>query len=141
MKNIFIGAAIAFATLLIGCSKNGTAPVVLDEQVGNSGTPVTAASAFMSTSGQSVTGNARVYMKDNKLVLALENFSTTNGPDLHVYLSKEMYPVNFIDLGRLRATSGNQIYDIPGTPDLSNFKYVLIHCQQFNHLFGYTILK
>ncbi|SRR5215204_5462423 len=42
----------------------------------------------------------------------LSNFSTTNGPDLKVYLSKQVRPVNFIRLGDLKFTSGNEVYDI-----------------------------
>ena len=65
----------------------------------------------------------------------------SNGPDLHVYLSKEAFPVNFIDLGRIKSTSGNQLYTISGMPDFVQYKYALIHCQRYNHLFGSALLK
>ena len=53
----------------------------------------------------------------------------------------ERLPVNFIDLGKLRSTAGNQLYEIKGAPDLSVYQCVLIHCQQYNHLFGSAELK
>jgi hypothetical protein len=66
----------------------------------------------------------------------VENFGTTNGPDLKVYLSKAASPQEFISLGDLKSTNGNQVYDIPGTPDFKKYRFVLIHCERFNHLFG-----
>ncbi|HNF43870.1 MAG TPA: DM13 domain-containing protein, partial [Ferruginibacter sp.] len=66
---------------------------------------------------------------------------SSNGPDLRVYLSREMLPVDFIDLGALKATGGNQVYEIPGTPDLSQYKYALVHCRRYNHLFGWALLQ
>jgi hypothetical protein len=83
-----------------------------------------------------VSGSVMVYQANGKLQLKLSGFSTTNGPDLKVYLSKEIQPVNFIKLGDLKSTSGNQVYDITGIPDFSQYRYALIHCEQYNHLFG-----
>jgi hypothetical protein len=65
----------------------------------------------------------------------------SNGPQLHVYISKEVQPVNFIDLGPLQSTMGNQLYNIPGKPDFSVYKYALVHCKKFNHLFGSAKLQ
>ncbi|MBS4065550.1 MAG: DM13 domain-containing protein [Chitinophagaceae bacterium] len=90
----------------------------------------------------SASGLAEVRRASNgSLTLVLKNFTVNSGPDLHVYLSKEVQPVNFIDLGLLRSVSGTQIYNINGNPDFSQFKYALIHCQRFNHLFGSAELK
>ena len=83
-----------------------------------------------------VSGTAAVYQTGSKLQLKLSNFNTTNGPDLKVYLSKEIQPVSFISLGDLKSTSGNQVYDIIRNPDFTQYKYALIHCEQYNHLFG-----
>lgn len=82
------------------------------------------------------TGIAKVYKKAEAYTLVLDSFSVSNGPDLHVYLSKERLPVNFIDLGILKSNRGTQVYNIPGMPDFMEYNFALIHCQQFNHLFG-----
>jgi hypothetical protein len=105
-----------------------------------------AVSRFSGTFGNgpygSVMGAAKIYIKDNnQYVLALENFTSSNGPDLHVYISKEVQPVNYIDLGRLQSVSGNQVYPLTGTINFSEYKYALIHCQRYNHLFGSAELK
>ena len=88
-----------------------------------------------------VSGVARVYLKQGFYTVALENFSSTNGPDLKVYLSKEEMPVNFIKLDNLRSTMGNQLYPVTGMPSFAAYKYVLIHCEQYNHLFGSALLQ
>jgi hypothetical protein len=88
-----------------------------------------------------VNGKARIYKSaDGKLHLQLEEFRTTNGPDLYVYLSKEIMPVHFVDLGKLKSTNGNQVYAITGMPDFETYRYVCIHCKQYNHLFGFAKL-
>jgi len=89
----------------------------------------------------SVNGTAKIYFQNNQYILALGNFSSSNGPDLHVYISKEAQPVNYFDLGKLQSISGNQQYPITGTINFSEYKYALIHYQQYNHLFGSAELK
>jgi nitrous oxide reductase accessory protein NosL len=90
----------------------------------------------------STSGTAEIRRAANgSLTLVFKNFTVNNGPDLHVYLSKEVQPINFIDLGRLKSTSGTQVYNITGSPDYSQYKYALVHCQQYNHLFGSAELK
>jgi len=69
-------------------------------------------------------------------VLRLENFKSTNGPDLYVYLSKDYKASEFINLGKLKANSGNQNYDIPNDVDLGEYNKVLIWCKTFGVLFG-----
>jgi Electron transfer DM13 len=69
-------------------------------------------------------------------VLRLENFKSTNGPNVHVYLSTDKSASDFVDLGRLKANNGNQNYDIPNKTNLSKYKTVLIWCKDFSVLFG-----
>jgi hypothetical protein len=69
-------------------------------------------------------------------ILRLEDFRSTNGPDVHLYLSTDKQASDFIDLGRLKANIGNQNYQIPLDTDFNKYKYVLIWCQPFSVLFG-----
>ncbi len=84
----------------------------------------------------SVSGKAYLSISSNQKSLVLENISSSNGPDLHVYLSKEIQPINFIDLGKLKSINGTQVYTIDSNVNIQDFKFALVHCQQFNHLFG-----
>ncbi len=81
-------------------------------------------------------GMATVIPLDGNDVLRLENFRSTNGPDLYVYLSTDKQASEFIDLGRLKANNGNQNYEIPEGTDLSKYDTVLIWCKSFSVLFG-----
>ena len=85
--------------------------------------------------------NAEGYAKiltlsDGSQILRLEDFRSTNGPDVHLYLSTDKQANNFIDLGRLKANNGDQNYQIPIDTDFNKYKYVLIWCQPFSVLFG-----
>lgn len=75
-------------------------------------------------------------LSNGSQILRLENFRSTNGPDVHLYLSTDKQASDFIDLGRLKANIGNQNYQIPLDTDFNKYKYVLIWCQPFSVLFG-----
>ena len=140
MKNILL-IVLASTILLASCVKENTPTVPLNDTVDTTVAMPGEKGNFMNGPYGSVSGMATVYTKDGSLVLALENMTISNGPQLHVYLSKEVQPVNFIDLGALQSTRGNQLYTIPGDPDFSQYKYALIHCKKYNHLFGSANLQ
>ncbi len=81
-------------------------------------------------------GNAQIFYDNGSLKLYLYNFSTTNGPDLHVYLATAANAATFIDLGLLKSTTGNQVYNISGNPSFITYKFVIIWCKQFGVYFG-----
>lgn len=86
-------------------------------------------------------GSANILQVDGQKKLVLENFTTDNGPDLKVYLANDRRASMFILVGDLKAVSGNQTYSIVGMPDLAEYPYVLIWCQQFGVLFGSAQLQ
>ncbi|HXH99478.1 MAG TPA: DM13 domain-containing protein [Sphingobacteriaceae bacterium] len=124
--------------ILNGCKKTST--VKLDEMISVDDT-LKYAGAFKGYGSEKVSGEAKVYLTNNKYMLKLENFSASNGPDLKVYLSTASSPSEFISLGSLKSTNGNQVYEISGTPDFTKHKFVLIHCERYNHLFGSAEMK
>ena len=75
-------------------------------------------------------------LEDGSNVLRLENFRTTNGPDLFVYLATDKGASEFVNLGVLKANIGNQNYDIPEDTDLDEYDTVLIWCRAFSLYFG-----
>ena len=82
-------------------------------------------------------GNAMVLsIEDDTRYLRFEDFKSTNGPDLYVYLATDKEATDFVNLGRLKANMGNQNYEIPSEVDLSKYHNVLIWCQAFSVLFG-----
>jgi hypothetical protein len=81
-----------------------------------------------------------VSLTDGSRVLRLENFKSTNGPNVHVYLSTDKHATDFVDLGKLKANDGNQNYNIPTETDIRKHNIVLIWCKDFSVLFGSAML-
>ena len=77
-----------------------------------------------------------ILLYDGSQILRLENFKSTNGPDLHVYLSTDTKATDIVNLGKLKANIGNQNYEIPKGTDLEKYNQVLIWCKPFSVLFG-----
>ena len=73
-------------------------------------------------------------------ILRLENFKSTNGPNVHLYLATDKAASNFIDLEG-KANNGNQNYNIPVGTDLAKYNVALIWCKDFSVLFGSAQLK
>ena len=88
---------------------------------------------FEPTNGILVSGEAKIYQDGSQFKLQLEGFSISSGPDLKVYLSKAATPSDFVNLGNLTSQT---VYLIPQSVDIANYSHVLIHCQQYNHLFA-----
>jgi hypothetical protein len=92
---------------------------------------------FTGTSGINASGQAKIYLEGTQYRLQLEGFSVSNGPDLKVYLSKSSSPSEFVTLGNLTSST---IYNIPLEVNVNAYSHVLIHCQQYNHLFAIAAL-
>lgn len=93
--------------------------------------------------GHSGSGTAKIGRDaSGKLVLVIEDFSVTNGPDLHVILGPNPSGGGSgLDLGKLKATDGTFSYGIPEGTDLSQFKSITIWCQSFPTIFAYATLE
>jgi hypothetical protein len=94
--------------------------------------------------GHNGEGVAKIILtEDGKLVLRVEDFSVTNGPDLIVVLSPDddAYAHGSLNLGALKATDGNFNYEIPEGTDLSRYKSVVVWCKSFPTTFAYATLQ
>ncbi len=86
---------------------------------------------------------------DGSLTLRLEGFETSNGPDLHVWLSDRAAGGSWfkydegerIELGELKANKGNHNYAIPAGADLEDIKSVVIWCKRFKVSFGSAAIE
>jgi hypothetical protein len=96
------------------------------------------------TSGQAIVTE----FPDGRRVLRFEDFATSNGPDLRVYLSAgssdagfgKEYGEDFVELGRLKGNLGSQNYEIPAGTDLSNYRNAVVWCARFSVGFGVATL-
>ena len=140
MKKISSLIILSFVIFLSACKKNSTPSVILDEMADTTAMPQSMGN-FNNGPYVRVSGEAKIILTGTSYELKLMDFSSSKGPDLRVYLSKEMNPVNYIDLGALKATGGNQLYSINMPVNFAEYKYALIHCRQCNHLFGWALLQ
>ena len=87
-------------------------------------------------------GTAQIVQEGERRVLRLQNFSSTEGPDLYVYLveNPDTFDADaigeFLDLGLLKATTGDQEYEIPAGADLSKYGGVQVYCLSFRFIFS-----
>ncbi len=88
------------------------------------------------TAGHPASGTARIVSVDGKNYVRYENLKTINGPDLYVYLSKDLANKDIINLGKIKATEGNINYEIPAGVNPEEYPYVLIWCEAFGVLFN-----
>ncbi|GAB4114349.1 MAG: hypothetical protein Fur005_05090 [Roseiflexaceae bacterium] len=99
-----------------------------------------------SVPGDRAEGRALIYqLTDGSRIVRLEDFSTTNGPDLFVTLhtggNPERDTGEYLVLERLKGNQGNQNYSIPVTVDLSQYRSVVIWCRAFDVTFGYALFE
>lgn len=94
-------------------------------------------------------GLASIYqLADGKRTLRLTDFETSNGPDVHVYLTAAeiekgndaIKEAGFIDLGSMKGNKGDQNYDIPADVDLNKYRNVAIWCARFGVNFATAAL-
>lgn len=94
-------------------------------------------------------GMARIIrLADGSRYLRLEDLSSSDGPDLHVWLTDQPSGGDwgsyddgrYVALGVLKATDGNQNYAIPADVDLAGLVSAVIWCDRFDVAFGTAAL-
>lgn len=90
------------------------------------------------TAGHPASGTVQVVKADEKTYIRYEDLKTINGPDLYVYLAKDLEAKEYVSLGTLRATEGNVNYEIPQRVNPDEYRYVMTWCKQFGVLFNYA---
>ena len=83
-------------------------------------------------------GRALVIAIGGRRYVRFEDFRTSNGPLLKVYLSATRpggpggaFDDRFVDLGRLKGNIGAQNYAIPASVDLGAYRSVVVWCKRF----------
>ncbi|MGA9467851.1 MAG: DM13 domain-containing protein [Exiguobacterium marinum] len=83
------------------------------------------------------TGTIRSVEAEDGTYLRFEEFETTNGPDLFVYLTKPgQETTEGVSLGALKGNIGNQNYLVPEDVNLEEYTTVVIWCRAFSATFG-----
>ena len=107
--------------------------------------PTELASGTFVSQEHETSGTATVIeLADGSRTLRLEGFSTSNGPDLHVWLSEKEAGGNWFkygsgrkaQLGELKANQGSHNYAIPADVELDGLRSIVIWCKRFHVAFG-----
>lgn len=97
-------------------------------------------------------GNWKISKVDNKIYVALQdNFKAKKAPDLKIFLSKlSLGDINgnnaakkefSLLVAKLTQYKGASTYEIKGNPDFSQYKSIIIHCEEYSKLWGGANLK
>ena len=78
--------------------------------------------------------------------IRLTDFTTSNGPDVHVVLARSddkglsqnivTGQLDKVELGLLKGNQGDQNYYLPASLDLKKYNVVVVYCERFHAIFG-----
>lgn len=89
-----------------------------------------------------VSGTLLYYKETEEPYLRFEDFESTNGPDLYVYLVKQGQDTkDGLSLGELKGNIGNQNYPLPEGVTLEDGDSIVIWCKQFDVDFGFATVE
>jgi hypothetical protein len=88
-----------------------------------------------------------IRLTDGRHQLILRDLSTSDGPDVRVWLTDRHVIAGrdgwhifddgmYVEVGRLKANHGTQVYAVPAGTDVSTFPSVTIWCKRFAVSFG-----
>ncbi|USR79369.1 DM13 domain-containing protein [Arcanobacterium pinnipediorum] len=130
-----------------GTSKETDSAMEKQTEDQSNGPAVIAEGTFV-THAHDTTGMARIVrLESGKHQLVFENLDTTNGPDVHVWLSKADVVTGsdgnqtagnspHLDVAPIKGNTGNHVYDLPADFNPSEWKSVDLWCDQFSVSFG-----
>ncbi len=146
--SVLMGAWWAFRPekLFINQKVNEAAPMALSSE------PEALYTGKLEGKIHQTSGRATVYKStDGKEYLRLSDFTTSNGPDVHVLLVRAedkalggeivKGELDGVELGALKGNQGDQNYDLPASVDLNKYQAVAIYCERFHAIFGVARLE
>ena len=81
-------------------------------------------------------------VNDSSTLRFSEDFQTSAGPGLYIYLSPQDNGVSgAVSLGEIQSNNGEQAYGIPPTVNPDEYDHVIIYCKPFGVLFGVATLE
>jgi hypothetical protein len=126
--------------------------LVIDRKVSETAPPAVTAAAQQDATVASGTfrelthptkGEAKIIRTAGQTILRFENFETSDGPDVVVYLSSgdvngpnRDLAKDFVDLGALKGNVGDQNYVVPEGTDLERYDTAVVWCRRFTVAFA-----
>jgi len=141
-----LASAVAAGTAQITATVDGIASLPISVEVTSNASATQRSGTFRGNSSYNVTGGVTLQQQGSALKVVFEdNFRSSNGPQLGIYLAKNAPGVlttsNSVSLGTLKSTTGKQEYNIPAGVKLTDFDFVVVYCIPFNVAFGFAKLE
>jgi len=121
----------------------------VDQALPAGGEPVELATGSFVGREHDTTGTVRVLrLADDRVIVRFEDFETSNGPVLVVWLSQSAadaddaaFDDDYFDLGPLEGNIGDQSYEVPAEVDPTGWTSVVVWCDRFDVPFGVADLQ
>lgn len=138
LQNKVVNDALPESVPEMNPSKEMPQPIAVGESSPNGEIQplISASFPIVDTPAHPASGIVRIVQSADETILRYENYKTINGPDLKVYLAKDLEAKEYIDLGPIKGTEGNINYAIPKDVDISQYRYALTWCEDFSVLFN-----
>lgn len=137
---------------VVGTASAGLSDTTVPEASGTTRTRIELTSGAFIDAEHGTSGDAVIYRRsDGSRFLLLDGLDTSNGPDLHVWITDQESgggcdgcfdswgnydDGDYVRLGELKGNKGSSRYEIPDDADLGDMKSVVIWCDRFNVAFG-----
>jgi hypothetical protein len=109
----------------------------LTEMSGSSELRMIKLSPMSGVKGYDAGGEAAVYVSAKSSFLRLQDFGVASGIDQKLYLTKDGTIETGIEIGLLRASQGDQNYDISGI-DHDTYNTLIVYSKPFDLYYGYA---
>lgn len=110
---------------------------LITEQSGSSDLRMIKITQISGVKGYDAQGTASVFVSDDMTFLRLGDFGIASGIDQHLYLTKDGTIQTGIDIGPLKASQGDQNYDITSI-DHDTYNVLIIYSKPFDLYYAYA---
>lgn len=133
------------ASAVVGTASGGLTDTAVPPASDSGPTRVVLATGAFVDAEHGTSGRATIFRRsDGTRFLRIADLDTSNGPDLHVWLTDQPSGGSWgsyddgrhVRLGALKGNKGDQSYPIPEGADLARMRSVVIWCDRFDVAFG-----
>lgn len=126
---------------LAGCQPEAVTPTEVVDDNFDTSTATLLKKGTLEGINHTASGVASIYILNDSSTVVLDPYMSESGPDLKIYLSKDLDAGEYIRLGNLKSTMGKQTYSIPKGTDLAAYHYVHVWCEKYTVVFARAELK
>lgn len=126
---------------LAGCQPEAVTPTAVVDDDFDTSAAMLIKKGTLEGINHTASGTASIYTMNGNSAVVLDPYMSQSGPDLKIYLSKDVDAGEYIRLGNLKSTVGKQVYAIPKNTDLAAYGFVHVWCEKYTVVFARAELK